>query len=415
MPQVNLSTLSGPELRRLLDTTRERGQAALSYQILQEMAARREGRGRWSLPGTRSRGEPRTIALNLGDPLEPEDELPPLPAWSFGDLESQASATPEPEPEPVAAAPALRRARRRKTPPRPAPPPAAAPADVTPDADLGPLPTLELRRPRSVWDDDPPAPPAKPARRWALRPPAQKPLRRPPALEGLRAAVRRHRGPGAGFAAGIAAGLAVGWWMGGTGDQAPPPSAPPITVAAASVLPITLAPRPAPPLEPLAATAAQPPVAAAPDPAAAVRSPELREGPVLSADAAEVVRDAATEAMELPPPALPKRRTAEATPEPTRPAAALPAADRGGACAAEPTPADRRICGDPQLRRLQAELREAYAEALAAHEDRTLLRQRQLAWRDARNTVSEPDRLARLYEQRIRKLNAATAEARRER
>ena len=45
MLQVNLSNLSGPELRRLLDATRSRGEAALSYQILQEMAARREDGG----------------------------------------------------------------------------------------------------------------------------------------------------------------------------------------------------------------------------------------------------------------------------------------------------------------------------------------------------------------------------------
>jgi hypothetical protein len=85
------------------------------------------------------------------------------------------------------------------------------------------------------------------------------------------------------------------------------------------------------------------------------------------------------------------------------------------ACAAEPTPADRVICGDPKLRRLQRELRLAYADALKAHKDRALLRQRQLAWRDARNPVADPDRLAQAYEQRIRRLKSATADARRQR
>jgi uncharacterized protein len=84
-------------------------------------------------------------------------------------------------------------------------------------------------------------------------------------------------------------------------------------------------------------------------------------------------------------------------------------------CASARTPADREICADPSLRRLQRQLQRAYAQALEAHQDRTLLRQRQLAWRDARDTVSDPGRLARLYEQRIHKLNAATAEARRQR
>jgi uncharacterized protein len=66
------------------------------------------------------------------------------------------------------------------------------------------------------------------------------------------------------------------------------------------------------------------------------------------------------------------------------------------------------------LQRLQQELRDAYAEALDAHEDRALLRERQLAWKDGRDGVSDPDRLARIYEDRIRRLKAATAEALRE-
>ena len=37
MPDFDLSTLSGPELRGLLDSTRQRGQAAQSYRILQEI------------------------------------------------------------------------------------------------------------------------------------------------------------------------------------------------------------------------------------------------------------------------------------------------------------------------------------------------------------------------------------------
>ena len=84
------------------------------------------------------------------------------------------------------------------------------------------------------------------------------------------------------------------------------------------------------------------------------------------------------------------------------------------ACAGAATPADRTICESPRLQKLQRELRAAYAEALQAHQDRDTLRQRQLSWRDARNDVTEPDDLAQLYEQRIRKLNAATADAKRQ-
>jgi uncharacterized protein len=96
----------------------------------------------------------------------------------------------------------------------------------------------------------------------------------------------------------------------------------------------------------------------------------------------------------------------------SEPPPAPPAHHEADACAAQPTPADRAICGDPQLRELQRQLRQAYNEALEAHEDRALLRQRQLAWASARDAVTDPDRLLELYEQRIRKLNAATAAAR---
>ena len=41
MPDIDLSTLNGPELRGLLDAARRRGAAQQSYQILQEMDARR--------------------------------------------------------------------------------------------------------------------------------------------------------------------------------------------------------------------------------------------------------------------------------------------------------------------------------------------------------------------------------------
>ncbi|MGH6910903.1 MAG: lysozyme inhibitor LprI family protein, partial [Phenylobacterium sp.] len=94
------------------------------------------------------------------------------------------------------------------------------------------------------------------------------------------------------------------------------------------------------------------------------------------------------------------------------PQPAPPAHREANACDAQPTPADRTICSEPQLRELQRQLRQAYNEALEAHEDRALLRQRQLAWASARDAVADPDRLTHLYEERIRKLNAATAAAR---
>lgn len=386
MPQVNLSTLSGPELRRLLDTTRERGEAALSYQILQEMAARREGGGRRSLLSgalfakpllpRRRPDEARVIALDLGDPMEPSDELPPLPA--FRPLPPEDSLTLEP-------APAPRRSRGRKT--------QAAP--VPPAAKVEPPPSPEPT-PRSVWDDDPPLP-VDEAKDLHLRAPHREDARVP----------RRLSLAGAGFAAGIALGAAAGWSVAGMSrEPAAAPAAPAAAPIRTAVLAVEHAPAPLPvvPIAPEPEPAAEAP----PEPTGGPLPPDLAEGPLVSPDAEDVAQDTAVaEAVE--PPAS---RKAEAVRTAAKPAVSRVAAD---ACAAAPTPADRTICGDRELRRLQRELREAYAEALSAHEERTLLRQRQLAWREARNTVSDPGRLERLYEQRIRRLNAATAEARRER
>jgi len=366
MAQVDLSALSGPELRRLLDTTRARGDAALSYQILQEMAARRDAPKPRGLLAMRRPAEPRMIALNLGDPLEPEDELPPLPAWRPPPPEPAAAAARPPEPEPPPAPPP-RRSRRRKT---------AAPVAVV-DVEPPPPPPSEPRGPRSVWDADPepPADEAADATDESLRLHA-------PALESRGAPGRRRRGLGMGFAAGIAVGIALGFVAGGMMREGPPPAAP----AAAPLQTAALQPQPAPVVAP-----------AVPEPEPAPEAPpELAEAPLPSPDAQDVAEVAAGEAMELP-------------------ASPAPEAAPADACAAAPTPADRQICGDPELRRLQRELRQAYAQALAAHEDRALLRQRQLAWASARDAVSDPARLARLYEQRIRRLNAATEAARRER
>lgn len=341
MPQMNLSALSGQELRRLLDASRARGDAPLAYQILQEMAERRDTREARGRSLARRPAEPRAVALNLGDPADTEDDLPPMPNWR----PPEPAAVAEPEPKP----------RRSK----PTPVVAAEP------------PPPEIAPPRGVWDDEPASEVAD-----GLR--LDRPERTPPR------APRRFRGPpGMGFAAGIAVGAAVGWWAAGNLQAPPSPAPAPIQAAVAepppAALPVTVA-----------AAEPEPPVEALPEPTGGPLPPDLPETPLVSPDAADEV----------------------AEPAPTPPSVVRAAGGAAGACGAEPTPADREICRDPDLQRLQRELRQAYAEALEAHEDRDLLRQRQLAWRDARNTITEPDRLARLYEQRIRKLNAATVEAR---
>lgn len=318
MLQVDLSTLSGPELRQLLDTTRDRGQAALSYQVLQEMAARREREqqesgARLKLLRGRRRSEPRVIELNLGDPLDKKDDL------DFDD-------------------------------------------DIPdlPAADHDPVSSLTLDRARS------PGPPP----------------------------VRRTKIGRAGFAVGMAVGLAAGGALGvgvaeitHSGDPAPAMAAayPPAPAAPmkAATLPLVVEAPPAPEIPT--------DVAAAPAPA-----------PVEVAALAEA--EATPEEVVVPPVEKPPEKKIEVAAEEAPP----PVARK---CAAQPTPADRAICEEPELQRLQRDLRQAYARAMEVHADRDVLRQRQLAWRDARNAVSDPQRLAGLYEQRIRRLNAAAADA----
>lgn len=315
MLQVDLSTLRGPELRQLLDATRRRGQAKLSYEILQEMEARREGGGQ------RVAAEPRVVGLNLGDPLEREPE----------DWEADAE---EAEAEP------------------------AEPGDI----DAGE--PLRLER-EPAWE------PAPRAARVARAPP-------PPGASGVWG--RRLRWAMGGIVAGAASGYALGFWV-GTGGGAPAPAPPP--KAAEATIAATAS----------GLTVLTPPVAPAPP---QTNAPPLTVEPTapdpVSTSAAELATEPAPEAA---PPEI----------------AAVPVA-RAKGCAAPASPADGAICGDARLEALQRRLRAAYAQALVAHQDRALLRERQLAWRDARDDVTDPQRLARLYEARIRKLQAATAQAR---
>jgi uncharacterized protein YecT (DUF1311 family) len=220
---------------------------------------------------------------------------------------------------------------------------------------------------------------------------------------------------------GLVVGLALGGWAESVSRQ---PSAPPVQVAAATppppaaapVDPIAVETETAPATPPAGATsdAISPAAAPTPAPAAAVAPPPQTAPP--SPPAAQVA-DAVTPVP--PPPAVdtPKPVVKAAAKEVVAKddAASADAPKAAGACGGQPTPADKIICQTPSLQRLQKQLRQAYADALDAHQDRDLLREHELAWRDARSPVTEPDKLARLYEERIRKLNAAAAEARAER
>jgi uncharacterized protein YecT (DUF1311 family) len=358
--------MSGPELRQLLDSVRSRGQAAQSYEILQEMARRRDdesaGDGRKRRFGGKRRAEaPHIIELDLGDPLEPQPE-----PWEVEDL-------PEAPREPLTLAPFEEDDGFLQPPP----PAAERPVDDEPPLTLGrepePVRAASRRTPK----------PPKPAR----PPKAARPAPPPKAPKASRPA--RRPGSALGFALGGLAGIVLGVGVGGSLREA-------FALPQASDEPPPMAVAPPPPLPPIA-----------PEPAVVAEAELPRETQLAEAiDAPEALTAAEDVAAMTPSPdveAEPPK--VEAKPEPKVELAAA-------ACAAEPTPADRAICGDAELQKLQRDLRQAYAGALAAHADRDLLRQRQLAWRDARNGVSDTSKLAALYEARIRKLNAATADAR---
>jgi uncharacterized protein YecT (DUF1311 family) len=425
MQQVNLTTASGQELRQLLDSSRRRGDAALSYSILQEMAARREAPGeRRALKGRRP-AEPRLISVDFGDPLDKTEDLPPMPNWRPPNLqavtETDVQAAPQPESALAAASPSPRRSRRTPRPDRALAMAAAASASFVMDDEEvpPPPPPLDADRPLSLRDHDPEPIEDEEADYPALPSSGFQPIelgvpKKPPGSRGRLVA---------GALLGVLLGTAVGWlggWLARDGmARLSNPSAARFQTAA-------LAPRPAP--------VAPPPVLAV---AAETPAPDAALGPGASQPAPEAAAvsgqpASAETASAQPAPPKPTPRAAEPTPVPDGTAMELPApgADEADAdaaklakaekaakgCASQPTPADRTICGDARLRHLQADLRRAYSVALAAHQDRTLLREHQLAWRDTRSSVADPDRLARLYEERIRKLNAAAeaAQARRD-
>jgi outer membrane biosynthesis protein TonB len=327
LPEIDLSTLDDEELRGLLASVRQRGQAAQSYQILEELAERRAQGGRRGASASRRR---RIIEVDLGDPLDREEDL-------YLD-------------------------------------PPESPA-VEADPPLVLEPAAGGRRPK---------PTPSPRRRW-------------PVLT---------------FSVGAAVGVIAGFGIAHeTFDVAPAkslavfPGGPALPVAAEPAAPAP--PAPAQPA-PLAVVPAPPPVQAAPEPAATPEAPPQAAAP-------QPVETAAAEPAPKPKvtPAVAIATTAEKAPAPE---AAEPEEPAGkptetAACGKASTPADRAICGDDRLRRLQADLRSAYADALEKTVDRATLRQRQLAWRDARSAVSDPDQLASLYEARTRKLKRAAAAA----
>jgi hypothetical protein len=445
MPQVDLTTLKESELRRLLGVTRESGQAAETYEILKEMAARREGGG--GLFRARRPAEPRVIATapddadeaSAPDIAQDEDDIPPLPpGWKPQAPPQQAAPPPKakrPSPEkPVAAKSfAAKPAAAKPSDERPAatkpviPKPVAA-TPTTPEPAPFPAfkplpPPRPVRKPAKLRIAKPVAPPPESAPKAASEPsplPQMRPLTSfrivepepepelklkpgapPPRPRAHSTWLARWSGPI--FAGGVALGVTFGWWAGGVTRELLRANPQPAAFA-------DDAPPPAP--SEAAMNGGSGPAAR---PAAHQAKPAVPPKPATTTpSAADYVQDAvATET--IPPDAAPAEVAAAAA-KPTDKGSSPPvriavAPPRG--CAAEPTPADRTICKTPHLQALQRELRRAYAEAMMVHEDRDLLRKHELEWRDARNEVDEPERLEQLYGERIRRLHAATAEARR--
>ncbi|HVI32696.1 lysozyme inhibitor LprI family protein [Phenylobacterium sp.] len=172
------------------------------------------------------------------------------------------------------------------------------------------------------------------------------------------------------------------------------PDAPPIVVAQAPVPPpavartepATVPARPSPPPPLRAAAPARTPAAA---PARVERV---------------VARAAPAERPKLQKASAPARKA-----RPARKALAPIGGPALGRCLAEPTPAERALCLNPDLRTADQRMREAYDKALAAGADRQALDREQAEWRTARNMAAHSkDAVAKLYDQRIEQLTART-------
>ena len=352
---IHLSTLSRPELKRLLKVALERGDGPLTERLEWELGSRGKGGGR--------RAPPVAVAPPPQD--DPDEENP------REDLDEPADDVMdwdvEPDAEPFAQEPIARQPFARE--PFAQEPFAQEPIALEPFA-LEPF----AREP------------------FAREPIAREPIAREPiALEPT--APQPASARGGLLLVGLVAGCLISggvFWGLGQMDRSP---------AAGS----TQAPAPQ-------AMAARPLEAApAPRPEPTVAAPEV--APVVAAAKPPV--EVATKA--APPKEVIARK--ERAPRPPPPAVRLAEAEattrtpvQSGACARS-TPADRLVCGDLSLQLFDLQLQDAYRRALNARVDPVIVGEAQAAWRRARDEVSDPQRLARLYNQRIHELDAATAAA----
>jgi uncharacterized protein YecT (DUF1311 family) len=307
---IDLSTLSRPELQRLLKVTLERGDGALAERLEWELESRGKGGGRRMVP----------VAP---PPQDDPDEDDPDEEESGETLDEAAAEVIEPDVKPFTLEPlTLEPIGREPTAPRPA-------------SGRGGLLLLVL-----------------------------------------------------GLVAGCLISGGVFWGLGWMDRSPPAQSAQAPTLRAMVASPLELAPPPRPEPAPVAPDAAplvpamKPPVevatkAAPPEETIAKKEPPSR-----------------------PPPTV---RLAEADVTTRKPV-------KSGACARS-TPADRLVCNDLSLQLFDLQLQDAYRRALNARVDPTVVGEGQEAWRRVRDEVSDPQRLAHLYNERIQELDAATSAA----
>ena len=231
--------------------------------------------------------------------------------------------------------------------------------------------------------------------------PAAPPPSKAPVILGVTAAVL------------VSAGL--GWWL--SRPEAPPtprvetaalaepePEPPPAAVALAPSPPVVVAPA--------HRTVAAPPApkrVAAPKPVVEVAKAPAPK-PVIAAPAPKPVQIAKAEVV---PPA-PKSKPAPALSAEKLGSDATSAPAVSASCRAKPTPADRTICSHPELAAKHDAMVRAYDNAIAAGANALVVDRAQAEWRTTRNRISDPKRLARLYDEHTRELNAVARAAARQ-
>jgi uncharacterized protein YecT (DUF1311 family) len=211
------------------------------------------------------------------------------------------------------------------------------------------------------------------------------PSERPPVAAAPRlGAVARRLAQAAGMAVAVTVGVGVFLLLPRPRPQ-PPAPAPRMAEA------IPLAPPAAPSVAPLF-PAAEPFVLSPPEP------PALR--PRIAPPAPK--RHAETAIHELRPHAPARRIEAVVAKRPPAVACRAPAAE-----------ADRLVCSQPALAAQDRRMREAYADALAAGNDRLRIDRGQALWHGARDRATTGPQLAQLYARRIADLEAAARNPRR--